>query len=75
MGIRIYLDGEGRDILLKTGYAIHFESPKVDEQNLHFPYLRFKKWVRSCSQTTFTAMEGVEVRELSTILNILNKPY
>ena len=33
----------------KLGAQNHFEAKKVGAQNLHFLYLRLKKWVRKCA--------------------------
>ena len=33
----------------KVGAQNHFEAKKVGAQNLHFLYLRLKKWVRKCA--------------------------
>ena len=33
----------------KVGAQNHLEAKKVGAQNLHFLYLRLKKWVRKCA--------------------------
>ena len=33
----------------KVGVQIHLEAKKVGAQNLHFLYLRLKKWVYKCA--------------------------
>ncbi len=33
----------------KLGAQNHLEAQKVGAQNLYFPYLRLKKWVRKCA--------------------------
>ena len=39
--------GSGR--YSKLGAQNHLEAQKVGAQNLYFPYLRLKKWVRKCA--------------------------
>ena len=44
-----YMLGRGGGSNSKLGAQNHFEAKKVGAQNLHFLYLRLKKWVRKCA--------------------------